>query len=410
MRIVLISEVFIKNMGYLENLLPKYLVRHGAQVDVVASSLPPDYRNEMAASSYRGFAEDCPSDSYEIPDGFRLHVLPAVKQAGHLRLVGLRQKLKELQPDIVQTMTPTGWIAVDASLIQLTMGYRLFSGCHYHASVFPLAQEPRGRLTIARLKCFLQRSVPGRISSLITEKYYAISQDCAEVAARFFGVPERKLFIQPLGVDTELFHPISNAAEESARTQLRKKFNFSEEDVVCIYTGRFAEDKNPLLLAKAIAALAGEGHPFKGLFVGNGSQAEEIEECTGCFRHPFVPVHDLAHLYRAANIGVWPTQESMSMLDAAACGLPIVANDKIQAPERLAGIGMTYRLLDQEDLEKVLLQLKDQNVRRKLGMAGAEKMSRQYSWHAIARERLTDYAAALSKTGFPQQEQNVRIS
>src|SRR5207244_5453604 len=153
------------------------------------------------------------------------------------------------------------------------------------------------------------------------------------------------------------------------------------------------------LLARAIAGLAKKGHSFKALFVGNGPQAEQIEQCLGCFRHSFVPVHELGDLYRAADIGVWPTQESMSMLDAAACGLPVVANDKLQASERLTGNGMTYRLLDHEDLENVLLQLKDENVRRKLGTAGAEKMSRYYSWRTIARERLTDYAAALSKYG-----------
>ena len=35
-----------------------------------------------------------------------------------------------------------------------------------------------------------------------------------------------------------------------------------------------------------------------------------------------VPVRKLGGFFRAADIGVWPTQESTSMLDAAACALP----------------------------------------------------------------------------------------
>jgi glycosyltransferase involved in cell wall biosynthesis len=410
MRIVLISEVFSKNMGYLENLLPKYLARQGAQVDVVASSLPPDYRNQTMESSYRGFADGWRAGTYDLADGFRLHILPPVKQSGYIRLAGLDKKLRDLQPGIVQTMTPIGWIAVDASWNQLILRYRLFSGCHYHASVFPLAHKSFSMLNIDRLKCLLQRGIPGRIASLTTEKYYAISQDCAEIAMKFFGVPGGKIALSPLGIDTEVFHPISSAAEESACAQLRAKYGFSNDEIVCIYTGRFSEDKNPLVLAKAVSRLVAKGHPFKALFVGNGPQAAEIEKCPGCFQHPFVPVNELGDLYRAADIAVWPTQESMSMLDAAACGLPVVANDELQARERLDGNGMTYRLLDLEDLETVLLHLKNKELRRKLGTSGAEKMARYYSWHAIACERLRDYETALARPRFLRQARDVSMS
>src|SRR5438132_12739476 len=45
------------------------------------------------------------------------------------------------------------------------------------------------------------------------------------------------------------------------------------------------------------------------------------------------------------------------MLDAAACGLPVVANDTMTASERLDGNGVRYRLNDQADLARVLLGL-----------------------------------------------------
>ena len=396
MRIVLISEIFARGMGYLENMLPKYLARLGAEVDVVASSLPPNYRQDP--ETYRGFAQGAAAGSVESMDGFRLHVLAHAKLLGHVRLQGLAQKLQELRPDIVQTMTPIGWIALESACSRFRLGYRLFSGCHYHASVFPLAQAMTTRFHPSRMKCYLERGLHGRMASWATEKYYAISPDCAEVAERFFGVPKNKLEVCPLGVDTEIFHPVSGPEESGERTTLRQRLGFRGGEIVCVYSGRFSADKNPLLLARAIARLAA-GEPYRGLFIGNGPQAEAIAQCPGCITHPFVPMRELGGFYRAAEIGVWPAQESMSMLDALACGIPLVANDTMNAPERLQGCGLQYRLDDLDDLAGKLRLLGDAALRERLGLEGARRMRQEFSWEAIAARRLDDYSAVLGTRG-----------
>ena len=83
------------------------------------------------------------------------------------------------------------------------------------------------------------------------------------------------------------------------------------------------------------------------------------------------------------------------MLDAAACGLPIVASDTMTTPERLDGNGAAYRLNDLADLVRVLLELQDPQTRQRLGAFGAQKMARDFSWESIARRRLRDYETAL---------------
>lgn len=396
MRIVLISEIFVRGMGYLENMLPKYLVRLGAEVDVVASSLPPNHHQRSAQQTYRDFAQCLAPGSVETLDGFRLHVLEHSILLGHVRLIGLRQKLRELRPDIVQTMTPIGWIAIEAAWNRLRFGYHLFCGCHYHASVFPLAQKDAPFFHPARMQCYLQRGLHGRIVSYATEKYYAISPDCAEVAERFFGVPNSKLEVCPLGVDTETFHPVVSAEEHAERTALRERLGFREGEIVRVYSGRFGDDKNPLLLARAIAQLVAAGAPFRGLFIGNGLQAEKIDRCPGCVTHPFIPMRQLGAFYRACEVGVWPAQESMSMLDALACGLPLIANDTMHAPERLSGTGLQYRLGDAEDLARALRFLGDARLRETFGAEGARRMREEFSWEAIAARRIRDYASVLS--------------
>lgn len=314
-------------------------------------------------------------------------------------MVGLQKKLWSIRPDIVQTMTPIGWTSLDAAFYQSFLRYKLFTGCHTTASVFPLAHKRLQWWNRERIRCTVLRAIPGRFTSSFTEKCYGATSECSELAVRFFGVQEKKVDVCPLGVDTELFSPISNEKGHRARLELRARLGFRENEILCIYTGRFSEDKNPLLLAKAVERLLADGEPFRGLFVGNGVQATAIESSAGCTTHSFVTVKDLGSFFRSADIGVWPAQESMSMLDAAACGIPIVVNDTMHATERVDGNGLTYKLNDLEDLIRVLRVLRDQRVRTQLGSFGAQKMARDHSWNAVAKRRMRDYQAALGITG-----------
>jgi glycosyltransferase involved in cell wall biosynthesis len=398
-KVALLTEVFPRNMGYLQNFLPKYLVRLGIDVHVVTMDLPPYYQMKKTEfkETYGGFADsrDLIPGAMETIQGFTLHVLRHKKVLGYMQMAGLRKKLTSIRPDIVQATAAIGWIPLQAALAKPLLGFKLFTGNHHHASVFPLAQKKLSPWSWEMLRCRLTRTLPGWMVSLLTEKCYAIAPDCADVATRFFGVPKSKISVCPLGVDSELFRPISTEQDLQSRVSMRRRLGFSDSEIVCIYTGRFSEDKNSLLLAKAVAQLVSAGQPYRGLFVGNGMQAEAIQSCAGCTIHPFVPVNELADFYRASDIGVWPTQESLSMMDAAACGLPIVANDTMTAPERLEGSGFAYKLNDLKDLVRVLVELRDLETRKSLGAIGSLRLAHEFSWESIAKRRLHDYEAAL---------------
>jgi glycosyltransferase involved in cell wall biosynthesis len=395
MRVVLLSEVYGKGMGYLENLMPKYLARLGVETHVVATDLSMSFRRNSDKTEYDDFAPRNLAGSVETLDSYTLHITGHRRALGQIRMAGLKEKLRLLRPDVVQTMTPIGWIALDAALHKRSLDYQLFTGCHYHASVFPLAKKKTRMLSSERLQSLALRKTPGRLVSLVTRKCYAIAQDCADIAEKYFGVERTKIAVCPLGVDPEIFYPVADDRDAAARTALRQQLAFTESAIVCIYTGRFNAEKNPLLLAKAVERLFHSGAPYRGLFIGNGAQGEAIAACAGCRTHPFVTVKELGTFYRAADIGVWPAQESMSMLDAAACGLPIVANHTMTATERLNGNGLAYRLDDLEDLTRVLSALRDRGTRLHMGELGARKMKHEYSWESIARQRVRDYETAL---------------
>jgi len=398
----MLSEVFCKDMGYIENLLPKYLARMGAEVHLVTTDLPPYFRQREASEAYKNHSEQLQPGTVEARDGYTVHVLAHERVLGYMRMVGLREKLRLIQPDIVQTTAAVGWIPLDAALSQPLLGYRLFTGCHMTASVFPLANQGQGLpwWDRERLLCTLRRAFPGRLVSLFTQKCYAATEDCAFIASGYLGVQSSKVQIMYLGVDTECFFPVNSPATRQERLKLRRQLGFAERDLVCIYTGKLTVDKNVVLLAKAIEQLRSGGLRFRGLFVGNGPEGEKLRQYPASVILGFVPFSELAPYYRAADIGVWPGTESISMLDAAACALPIVMSDQVFYRAPVEGNGKVFAKDNIVDLKRALFDLHEFQVRQALGLRGAARMASDFSWECVAKRRLQAYQAALRSKGW----------
>lgn len=395
MRIAFISDWFAEKMGYAENCLPRATAALGHEVHVVTSNVQPYFNSPSYRETYEPFiGPPIVPRGVRSYDGYTLHRLPHSHCLGRLRIRGLLPTLLRIRPDVIQTFEVASLATYEAALGSAVLGSRVFFETHIHASVFP---PPGVGMSAARRWQMRAAHFLGRAASWRSEKCYAISPDAAAIAARYLGVPSRKVSVCSLGVDTDLFHAADDEASRAQRKRLRDELGFRSSDIVCIYTGRFAKDKGPQVLAQAIDRLARSGKPFRALFVGNGT-AEEVtflQGCSGCRVHPFVSANELPEFYRAADVGVWPMQESTSQLDAAACGLPLVLSDRIHVRERVEGNGLLYHEGDPADLTARLEELSSAEIRRQLGDAGTRKMREQFSWKAIAASRIRDYEAAL---------------
>jgi glycosyltransferase involved in cell wall biosynthesis len=288
--------------------------------------------------------------------------------------------------------------AFKLAFLRLFMGFKLFAETHQHLSVVrPYVRAPRGHY-LQKALYWLTRTLPTKIASRAIERCYAIAPDCVEVATRYYGVPQRMTKLQSLGTDTLLFRPAETPEEVVTRVAMRQAAGLGAGDVLCIYTGRFSKDKNPLILARAIDKLVADGHTnFHGLFVGEGEQKQEILGCRHTQVRAFAQHLELAKLYQMADVAVWPRQESMSMLDAAATGLPLVVSADIGENERVAGNGCVYRENDVTDMARALLSLGDATERSRMAAHGREKMARDFSWMSIASSIVADYAAVLGR-------------
>jgi glycosyltransferase involved in cell wall biosynthesis len=400
MKIVFMAEVFTKGMGYIENILPKYFARLGAEVHVISTFAPAYHYLHDCKKTFDGFIDvpEKQTATIESYEGFTLHRLPHSKRLGYIKMAGWYDKLEAIAPHIIQTNATIGWTPLDLAWAKPKLGYKLFTGSHRSASTFPLAQHPRNRLSKEELKCFLTRFLPGRLISNSVEKCYCPTGDSAEIAWQFFGIEKSKVEVMFLGVDTDYFYPIeqSNNAQQE-RLNCRQALGFEPDEIVCVYSGKMTEDKNAVILAQSIERLRAKGYKYSGLFIGNGVQRDEISRYPFCQVFDFMPYRELAPYYRAADIGVWPTNESISMLDAAACGLPLIVSDGIGYFDHVDGNGLIYKMNNLDNLVDTLVCLKDKAYRNQLGEAGSRKMQQTFSWESIAKRRLTDYEYALTK-------------
>ena len=398
MRIALVNDTFTRSMGYTENVLPQALVKLGHEVHVVAGNLTAYHASPDYWEVYEPFlGPGLERLGVEEVNGFSLHRLDHRLLFGYPMLRGLASALGGLAPDVVQTTSVATWLTIQVAISRLRQDFVFFTGAHQTPSVLPHELVHGGRWTRTRLASDVRRAVAGRLVAQVTEQCFAASEACADVAVRFYGLPKAKVEVSPIGSDTNRFTPPRNEMDLMRRQRMREELGFLDDDVVCIYTGRFTAAKDPLCLGRAIGRLQRAGERFRGLFIGDGPQASEIAAELGCVVQPFVQWTELGQWYRAADIGVWPRQESVSMLDAAACGLPIVASATMGALERIQGNGLTYEEGNPNDLATVLAELRDPSVRAELGARGVEKVRKYFSWDVIARKRAQRYEEALER-------------
>ncbi len=396
LRIAIVTEVYSEGMGYVENCLPASLAALGHEVHVVTSTFRgfgnlPEYE-----ITYQAFHGPRSAEAGRVSvNGYDVHRLPAWLVSGYVKLKGLGKTLRRLSPDVVLSLEVASLDTWELAVLKPFTGFELFCASHHHMSVVrPFLKTSEGHV-LRKVLYRLTRTLRTHLASRAVSRCYASAPDCAEVATRFFGVPSEKVHVQSLGTDTALFRPAASDSEQTQRCTLRRALGYADDDVVCLYSGRFSKDKNPLLLAEALQHLGDERTRFRGLFIGDGEQKAEIASYESTTILPFMKYTQLADYYRAADIAVWPRQESMSMLDAASSGLPIVVSHTMGEMERVHGNGLMFEEDDVPSLVAALRSLADARRRQALGAAGREKMLRAFSWMGYARNIEADFHAAV---------------
>jgi glycosyltransferase involved in cell wall biosynthesis len=388
MRIAVVSDWFSPAMGYAENYLPPAFARLGHEVHLLTSDFQV-YANsaDYDAIYRRKLGPKQVADGMSEFGGCTLHRMRGRIGPLGVQILDLHERLRQLRPDVVycfEISCPTSRIVAAA---RRELGYRMYCESRLHDSIFSTVTSP-GRRIMRFIKYRLQRT-----ANIVrnVDRFYPVAPDVLEIITSHLGVPTSRCTLISLAVETSTFHP----AVSHGRAALRDRLGLPSDALICVYTGRFTIDKDPITLARAIELLHERGHTdFLGLFIGEGKEySRGLLACRGAIVRPFVTPAELADIYRSVDIGVWPRQESTSQLDAMACGLPIVVNDTVTDPIRIGEWSRTFRAGDPQSLADVLLSLRSASLREQLGKRAAALIQSDYSWDAAARARIADFTS-----------------
>ncbi|HAV15436.1 MAG TPA: hypothetical protein DCX25_03835 [Candidatus Pacebacteria bacterium] len=388
MNIVHLIEYFSPALGYQETYLAKEQQRLGHHVTVVTSDryFPfPDYD----ATVKKVLGNRIVGTGSFTEEGIHVIRKPILFEFfSRAWIVDLLPALRALKPDVIHIHSTSSLSTVRVARAKHTLKNTIvLVDDHSHLSVVANHWSKA---------CFywVFRMLFGKYLSYRINTFVAITKETADIVRTYMGI-SAPIHIVELGADTRLFY-----RSPQKRFKIRKKYGWKDQDVVFIYTGKIISDKGCDTLVDACCALP--GHTAKLLFVGSGPEMfiadlkkrlKQAKKENDVVWVPMVKPIELPAYYSAADVGVWPKQESISMIEAAACSLPVIVKSSPSMQKRVRNEnGVMYKEGNVQELTRAMQSMmKNKAVRITMGKRGKQLVDQAYSWTSIAKQFLLLY-------------------
>jgi glycosyltransferase involved in cell wall biosynthesis len=328
--------------------------------------------------------------------GFKLHALTwrrgSARPGDLRRIIGeIRALYKKLKPDIVHH------VGVQPAVIGGLAGLGLrFVKLHALAGLgFAFtSRTARARATGLAMRLLMRRLFNRPRNAVLVQN----PDDRAAVTA--LGIsPERIFLIPGSGVDTEKLTPMPEPPGA----------------ITVGYVGRLLADKGVRSLVEACRILSARGRAVRFVLAGEPDPANpgsipptEIEswkaiEGLNLLGH----IDDIREVWAMSHIAVLPSRREglpKSLLEAAACGRPIVATD-VPGCREIARADVNGLLVPADDaaaLADALDRLAgDADMRTRFGAAGRALVEAEFSEHRIGAEIVALYGKLLDRAAKP---------
>lgn len=384
MKILHVLDYIQPKLGYQETFLVKEQMKAGHEVRVITSDRYFPYPNYQQ-SVYPILGSRYLKPGKHEEEGIEIVRLPAYFEIfTRVCLKGMEKTVAEFKPDVVHGHFTASLTCVRLARLKKKLKYRLVLDDHMHYSII---QQNHWLKVIFY---WLFRLLFSKTLLKNVDHFTAITDETRRLMDEYYGIPKEKIEVVELGADTDRF---TFRSEE--RFRLRKGWGLGPEDIVMTYTGKIITDKGPhILLSAAIPLMKNNAH-LQLLFVGNGKK-EYIEEMKSKIAEnklqdqviwqEMVQNKDLPAYYSASDIGVWPLQESLSVIEAASCKLPVIAKDSDVTAKRISNNnGLSYKEGESDDLRKKLeILINDPQMRKEMGERGRDLVEREFSWKVIS--------------------------
>jgi len=199
------------------------------------------------------------------------------------------------------------------------------------------------------------------------------------------GVPEEKIVIIPMSIDSEKFYP-------------SKKID--KHHINILFAGRIEEYKGVFDALNAFARVSAKYSNIRLTIIGKGSKESLLDNkinelgLSSKIIRKVSPYHQIAEEYRKVDIFIapskkdkyWKEQFGMVFLEAMASGLPIVTYDSGSIKEVVGSSALVVKEGDATQLYKNLeLLVKSGVLRAELGKNARERALSDFNVHKISQ-------------------------
>ena len=234
--------------------------------------------------------------------------------------------------------------------------------------------------------------------------WIAFGRTVEETLAGRPGYRERPHAVIAPGVDVDRFRP-----DPEARRRIRAKLGWPDEGLPVVgYLGRFVEAKGLAVLRRAWEAAA----PSRLLLVGGGPMEAELRTWGGGFGDRVRVVTGVPHdrvpdSPNAMDVLVapsltpprWREQFGRMLVEAMACGVPVVGSDSGEIPHVIGDAGIVVPEGDGDALQTALDGLIADAARRMdLSARGLERARTDFSLPVVARRHLRFFDDVLERS------------
>jgi len=213
-------------------------------------------------------------------------------------------------------------------------------------------------------------------------------------------IPSSKISVVYNAIDETYFKNIS-------QVNLRERFNFPQEAVICISGGRFSKEKGQIYFVKAAINVLKENKRFRFILFGEGPDLMGIKELIkkeGYEKEIICPGFEknLIGCLKGADILVNPSlSEGLPniILEALAMEVPVIATDVGGVPEIITD-GVNGSLVPAKDIEglknKIVAIADDKITREKFVNNGKRTLKDKFSFSLQVEKLLAIYKKVLS--------------
>jgi len=214
------------------------------------------------------------------------------------------------------------------------------------------------------------------------------------------GKPTRVI---PPGVDVTRFAP-----DAAAGADVRARIGWPPGALVVGFVGRFVAAKGlPMLMG----ALSASEAPWHALFVGGGplepslrafaaAHPGRVHIATGA-RHDDIPSWMNAMTILCApsqTMSGWREQFGRMLIEAMACGVPVVASDSGEIPHVLGDAGIVLPEQDRDAWRRTIGELLgDPSERARRATAGRAMADARFAWRRVAAEHIAFFDALVEQ-------------